>query len=155
MKNWVTILGYSLAAIFLVLGIVSTVVSNNKIDDLLVEISESSANSALEASDNSVSIYTFSKYQYDNKIIDAKGYSEALVKLIQSHDNLITLVTEDSDTDTNVEKMKQAIKILETRKDAYVNIKSALEMGAENFNVVAEGKFNEATTLRLEYENMK
>ena len=143
-KEWI---GYGLAIVFLILSVVLYFTFTDKIDDLQVNYSNEAITSAIEASNNSKSIYEFSKYQLEEEIIDANGYSSAIGKLVLTHEKLIQLVKGKSETETNNEILQASLQLLETRKQAYVNLKTAVDMGAENFNIVADNKFVESDQL--------
>lgn len=145
MKEWI---GYGLAIIFLITSISIYFVYDGKLDDVQVQHSNEALLSAIEASDNSYSIYEFTKYQYDKEIIAANSYSESLQKLIETHGRLIEMIKEKSLSESNANAVSLGIKFLETRKDAYMNIKSSVDLSADNFNFVAANKFEETEGLK-------
>jgi hypothetical protein len=152
MKEWI---GYGLAIIFLITSIVIYFVYDGKLDDVKVKYSNDAIQSSIEASDNSFAIYEFTKYQFEENIIDAVSYSESLQKLINTHEKLILMVRDKSASETNKNTVDLSIKFLEIRKDAYVNIKSSVDLSAENFNTVATNKFQESEGVKQQvYESI-
>lgn len=147
MKEWI---GYGLAFIFLITSIVIYFVYDGKLDDVQVRHSNEALLSSIEASDNSFAIYEFTKYQYDKEIIDSPSYAESLQKLITTHEKLIAMVNEKAVTETNADAVKLGLQFLETRKEAYLNIKSSIDLSADNFNLVATNKFEETEALKVQ-----
>lgn len=145
MKEWI---GYGLAIIFLITSIVIYFVYDGKLDDVKVKYSNDAILSSIEASDNSYSIYEFAKYQYDKEIIDANNYSSSLQQLIDTHTKLIDMVKNKSESETNLSTVQLSLQFLEMRKEAYTNIKSSIDLSADNFNNVAANKFEETETLK-------
>lgn len=145
MKEWI---GYILAIIFLITTIVTYVVYDKKMDNLQVGISIDAIQTAVEASDNIAPIYEFAQYEYTEGVIDSRAYGESLQKLVDTHDKLIEMVNRKSTSETNKDVVDTTIQFLEIRKEAYSNLKSAVDLTAENFNNVASNKFNEADSLK-------
>lgn len=147
MKEWI---GYGLAIVFLITSIVIYFVYDGKLDEVQVTHSNESLLSSIEASDNSFAIYEFTKYQFDKEIIDAPSYAESLQKLITTHEKLVAMVNEKAVSETNADAVQLGIRFLETRKDAYMNIKSSIDLSADNFNLVATNKFEETEAIKTQ-----
>lgn len=151
LKEWI---GYILAIIFLGLAVAIYFIYDGKLEDISIKYSNEGIKSAVEASDNSNSIYDFSKYQLEEGIIDNKGYSDSIGKLVVTHDRLIDMVKTRAVTDHNDMATVKAIEFLTARKQAYENLKSAVDMNADNFNTVAMNKFTEADSLKTELDQI-
>ena len=151
MKEWI---GYILAIIFLSSTIVTFLVYDKKLDNLEVGISIDAIETAIEASDNVAPIYEFTQYEYSEQVIDSRAYGESLQKLVDTHDKLIEMVKRKSTSETNQDVVDATIKFLEARKDAYSNLKSAVDLTAENFKTVASNKFNEADSMKTNIQQM-
>lgn len=150
-KEWI---GYILAIIFLGMALLIYFTYDSKLTNISVKYSNEGILSSIEASDNAKSIYEFSKYQLDEGIIDNKGYSDSIGKLVITHDRLINMVKSKAVTDANDEAVIKAIEFLTVRKAAYENLKSAVDMNAENFNIVAMNKFSEAEGISADLKIM-
>lgn len=145
MREWI---GYVLAVIFLSTTISVYLVMDDKIEKIYAGTAIDAIQTSIEASDNLYTVYQFAQYEHTEGIIDSVKYGESIQKIVTTHDKLIELVKRKSQGESTVGLTDMSVKMLEARREAYVNLKSAIDLSADNFNEVAANKFSEAEEIK-------
>lgn len=141
MREW---LGYVLAVIFLVATVVTYIHMDKKIEGLYLSNAVDAAQTAIEASDNLYPVYEFAKYEHTEGVIDSVKFGESIQKVVDTHDKLLLLVETKVQGEKSIVLKNELVNMLEARREAYSNLKSAIDLSSENFNEVASNKFQEA-----------
>ena len=103
-------------------------------------------------SNNAVSIYEYSRYQYEEGVIDST-ISKTLGSLVALHTKL-----ENFRTGYKIKKqeiLSLSKGMIKNRKEGFSNLKSGVDLQAENYNKVADQKFSEAEFIKEDYWRMK
>lgn len=125
-------------------NIVTYLIMDNKVQVLQAEVSNEVIRSSLVASESTMSILEFSKTQLENEIIEGSGYSNSLAQFLATHDGMENDIRRSAKTKKNLEEVTLALEVIKLRKEGFENLKSSVDIGAENFDNVAEQKFQEA-----------
>lgn len=146
----------SLGVVFVLLisNIFTYLYFTNEMDSLKNGVAIDTYTSSLETSTSSISIHNFSLAQYEQGAIDSKAYTDTLSNLISVHEKLIKISTDKTQTEEIQPIFNELVLLLTARKEAYENLKSAVDLSAENFNTVADNKFKESKQLEAKVKGL-
>ena len=121
---------------------------NNKISLMENKNTITSVEAALESSGNAISIYEFSRYQYQEGAIDTQAVSLTLRNLISLHDKLIGMLNKNPKHGEVTDLMELTEDLLRARREGFSNLRSGVDLNSNNYNKVADQKFTEAEELK-------
>lgn len=102
----------------------------------------------IESSNNAISIYEYSRYQYEEGVIDEIAISKTLGSLVALHTKLEKILEQDTKNKTMQELLSLSKEMIKNRKEGFSNLKSGVDLQAENYNKVADQKFSEAEVIK-------
>lgn len=143
-----TYLPWCLVAVLLLTNFFTFYSLNKKI--VLMESNNilNAVEAVIESSNNAISIYEYSRYQYEEGVIDENAISKTLGSLVTLHDKLENILKQDTKNKTMQELLSLTQEMIKNRREGFSNLKSGVDLNSESYNKVADKKFSEAETIK-------
>lgn len=141
-----------LLIISLITNVLIFVSYNSKLRKIEIENEISEYVMAIETSNDTLEIYSFYETQLNKNLITENDLSSNYQELIDIHNHLIATLS-TIQTKNTVEIRDLTILLINDRKKAFENLKSAIDLNSPNYKNVAENLIQNSEKYKIEIEN--
>lgn len=141
-----------LLIISLITNVLIFVSYSSKLRKIEIENEISEYVMAIETSNDTLEIYSFYETQLNKNLITENDLSSNYQELIDIHNHLIATLS-TIQTKNTVEIRDLTILLINDRKKAFENLKSAIDLNSPNYKNVAENLIQNSEKYKIEIEN--